>query len=463
MEEEKTTHWKALMLNRDQSKYGTLAEIGAGQEVARWFFKVGGASGTIAKSMSAYDMQFSDAIYGPSPKYVSRLRLITMLDHEFELLNERLGSSRGSETTFFAYANTVKAMGYQGGSNCNGWVGVRFQTHPGGLANDVILHVWMHDRSNFSQQEALGILGVNLIDACFRHVGEPENFLSSLMDSLSTDRLEIDMILFSGPDLAHINNQLMNLRLVANNFTSSVIFSTNNYVHQASEILYRQPVLVGRGRFRPITKVNELMMKSAMDVFSTTTSSNRAPIELMEISLHNLLHGSNYDISDYLARIEIMNALGFTVMVSNRPEFHRLAKHLRRNTPKPVGIVLGVSLLQEIFSEKYYEELEGGLLEGVGRLFKRDLQLFVYPVRDPKTDKIVKLDDLDLDLGLRLLVKHLKENKFLIEVPVRADQVYSISSLDVSKMIVEGNPDWKNWVSPRAVELIESRGYFQSM
>lgn len=463
MEEEKTTHWKALMLNRDQSKYGTLAEIGAGQEVARWFFKVGGASGTIAKSMSAYDMQFSDAIYGPSPRYLSRLRLITMLDHEFELLNERLGSSRGGETNFFAYANTVKAIGYQGGSNFNGWVGVRFQTHPGGPANDVILHVWMHDQSNFSQQEALGILGVNLIDACFRYVDEPEKFLTSLMDNIGPGRIEIDMILFSGPNVGHINNQLMNLLLVARNFTSSVIFSTNNYVHQASEILYRQPVLVGRGRFRPITRVNEMMMKSAMDVFARTVNSNRPPIELMEISLHNLLHDSNYDFSDYLARIEIMNALGLTVMVSNRPEFHRLAKHLRRNTPKPVGIVLGVSLLQEIFSEKYYEELEGGLLEGVGRLFKRDLQLFVYPVRDPKTNKILTLADLDLDPGLKLLVQHLKDNQFLIEVPVRPDQVYSISSLDVSRMILEGNADWKKWVNPRAVELIESRGYFQSM
>jgi hypothetical protein len=457
-----STHRKALNLNRDSSKYGTLAEIGAGQEVSRWFFRVGGASRTIAKSMSAYDMQFSDAIYGHSPKYVSRLRLITMLDHEYDLLKERLDTLRGATTKFFAYANTIRIKSYKGNDIGNGWMGLRFQTHPQGEPNDVILHVWMHDKSNSKQQEAIGILGVNLIDACLQitPTTNPSLFLDSLMHNLSTDDIEIDMIVTSGQDLKHIDNQKINLSLVAKDFTSSVIFSPSRQVHQASEVLYRQPVLIGRGRFRPFTKINAELMEAGLKRFALDIDAESDPIELMEMSIHNLLDDKTFVADDYLARIELINHIGKTVMVSNRSAFHKLAKHVRRNTPKPIGIVLGVPLLKEIFDERYYEDLEGGLLEGVGRLFKRDIRLYVYPVRDQLTGKVISLQSFHLPGSQEHLLRHLIESKCIVEIPVEDNQVYGVSSLDVSAMIQAGDERWKMYVDQRLVTIIEEKNFF---
>jgi hypothetical protein len=456
-----STHRKAFNLNRDPSKYGTIAEIGAGQEVSRWFFRVGGASGTVAKSMSAYDMQFSDAIYGPSPKYVSRLRLITMLEHEYSLLLERLNSVRGNTTQFFAYANTVRVKSYRGNDVGNGWMGCRFQTRPHGEPNDIILHCWMHDRSNLRQQESLGCLGVNLIDACFRFYHDPDAMLDSLMDNLSSDDIEIDMIVTSGKDLSHIDNQKLNLNLVAKKYTSSVIFSPNRQIHQASEVLYRQPVLIARGRFRPLTKINETIMHEGLKCFRKNLTDHCEPLEMMEMSTNNLLDTNTFDVEDYLLRIELINALGKTVMVSNRAAFHKLAKHVRRNTPKPIGIVLGVPLLKEIFNEKYYEDLEGGLLEGVGRLFKRDIRLYVYPVRDVENGRVLSLKNYHFPGTEEYLLKHLIENDLIVEIPVEDHQVYALSSFDVTEMIRAGNDQWKNFVDEKLVELIESRGYFK--
>ena len=456
-----STHRKASNLNRDSAKYGTIAEIGAGQEVSRWFFRVGGASRTIAKSMSAYDMQFSDAIYGASPKYVSRLRLITMLEHEYDLLMERLSAMRGGTTQFFAYANTVRVKSYRGNDIGNGWMGCRFQTRPQGEPNDVILHCWMHDRSNLKQQEAIGILGVNLIDACFRLYHDPNAFLDSLMENLALDEIEIDMIVFGGKELRHIDNQKMNLSLVAKKFTSSVIFSPNEQVHQASEVLYRQPVLIGRGRFRPFTKINSTIMDEGLKQFRNDIEATVEPLEILEMSINNLLENNSFDMDDYLMRIALINSLGKTVMVSNRAAFHKLAKHVRRNTPKPIGIVLGVPLLKEIFDEKYYEDLEGGLLEGVGRLYKRDIRLYVYPVRDFENGRVVSLGSFHFPGTQEYLLKHLIENNLIVEIPVTDNQVYALSSFDVAEMIRTDDPRWKAYVDERLVKIIEERGYFR--
>ena len=186
------THQKALKVNLDPTKYGTFAEIGAGQEVARWFFRVGGAAGTIAKSMSAYDMTISDAIYGQSDRYVSRQRLHKMLDHEFGLMLERLQAKRGADTRFFVFADTVAAKSFKGTGECHGWMGIRFQNQPGAEPSQIIIHVRMLDRENLQQQEALGIIGVNLVYGAFYLSNDPKAFIGSLLDDLTHERVEVD-------------------------------------------------------------------------------------------------------------------------------------------------------------------------------------------------------------------------------------------------------------------------------
>jgi len=456
------THKKALAINRDESRYGTFAEIGAGQEVARWFFRVGGAASTVAKTMSAYDMTFSDAIYGPAEQHVSRQRLITMLDHEYHLLIERLGSKRGERSSFFVFANTVKAKGFRGEGNYHGWMGVRFQAQPGGSANDVIVHFWLHDQSNLDQQEALGIFGVNLLYGSAYHHHDPKLIIQELMDGLNPERIEIDMLEFRGSTFNGLDNQWVNLELVKRRYTSSAIFAPDQTVHQAAELLYRRPVIVSRGSFRPIFKGSLDMVHQGVQRFRQIIPEEAGePLEIMEISLTNLRDGESFDTADYLARIDLLSQLGKTVMVSNRPEFHSLAAHLRRNTKKPIGLVLGASLLEEIFDERYYENLDGGLLEAFGRLFKRDLTLFVYPVIESHTNRVKRAKDIIIPKNLSHLLSYLLHCQSIIDLEVPEKEVTIVDKqIDVVTLIANNDHSWEKLVPEAVFKRIKERGYF---
>src|ERR1700744_2871792 len=263
------TKQKALAINLDPAIYGSFAEMGAGQDVAANFFKAGGSSGTIAKTMSAYDMTFSDAIYGvqATRRYVSEQRLISMLDHEYGLLIERLAEQRGDTTTFFAFSDTVSALNYQKTNRGHGWMGVRFQLEPNGKFNDVVLHVNLLDNDNNLQQQAAGILGVNLMYACFYYYNNPLVFLLSLIDDLSKDRIQIDMIRFEGPSFAKVDNRLMSLHLVKYGFTDVAVFGPDGKNQQPSEALYKKHIVVIRGRFRPLTNVHVDMLNTGIKQF----------------------------------------------------------------------------------------------------------------------------------------------------------------------------------------------------
>src|SRR5260221_6526520 len=312
-----STNQKALKINLDPSFYGTFAEIGAGQEVARWFFKVGAAAGTISKSISAYDMAVSDAIYGRCKRYVSRERLQGMLDHEHSLNLERLQSTRRESTAFFAFANTVAARNYQGTNECHGWMGVKFQAHPRDENSQIIIHVRMLDRENDLQQETLGIVGVNLLFAAFFLHHRPELILESLLDNLTTQRIEIDMIEFSGIEFRHVDNRVMSLKLVQLGLSGAAMFGPSGEVLQPSEVLRKRPVLVERGSFRPVTKVNIDMVRSAHERFATEFEIKPdVIIELMEITMRNLLVTGTIDLSDFLARADLLAAAGKTVLIS---------------------------------------------------------------------------------------------------------------------------------------------------
>ena len=353
-------------MNFDIPKYGTLAEIGAGQEVAREFFHAGGASGTIAKSISAYDMVFSDAIYGKTARYVSRERLKFMLDHEYELLIERLSPIRGDRTTFFVFADTVATSNHQGTNEAHGWLGLRFQTEPMGEPNEIELHVRMWDKDAVLQQQALGIVGINLIYGALYYRSDPKRLIESLKDNLGVDRIEVDMLHFSGHYFEKVDNRLMALHLVEVKLTNAVMFGPQGEVLQPSEVLHKKPILVERGSFRPVTHVNVDMINCAAAQFVQEPAvKGKELIVLMEITMSNLLAEGRLDAQDFLSRVDLLADIGFTVLISDYPEYYRLTSYFRRYSKEMIGVAMGINNLLEVFNQKYYEDLEGGILESL--------------------------------------------------------------------------------------------------
>lgn len=458
-----STHEKALQLNLDQTTYGAFAEIGAGQEVARWFFRVGGAAGTIAKTMSAYDMTVSDAIYGPCDRYVSRQRLQTMLDHEYDLQRERLGGKRGASTRFFVFADTVAARSYSRNDDCHGWMGIRFQTRPLAPPSDIVIHVRMHDRENLLQQEALGVMGVNLVYSALYLWDQPEMAIQALLDNLSRDRVEVDMIKLSGPDFDRLDNRLMALQLVAHGLTDAAMFTADGEIVQAAEVLYKKPILVARGSFRPVTRATADMLECARSEFlNDPRLQGEKMMVLTEMTLHNLAEGGVIDLKDFLDRADILGAMGQTVLISDYGEFHRLAGYLFRATKKPIGLVMGVPTLQELFEERYYLDLEGGILESFGRLFRNDLRLYVYPYKDPATGRIEHAHQVRVAGHLRHLYAFLMENGFIRPLQGYAADCLPIFSQDVLERIRGGDPAWESMVPAQVARLIKQRQLFGS-
>lgn len=452
------THQKALQINLDPSIYGTFAEIGAGQEVARWFFRVGGAAGTIAKAMSAYDMTFSDAIYGPCDRYVSKQRIKSMLDHEFRLLYERLDSKRGDKTRFFVFANTVAAKSYTSKNDPHGWLGIRFQSEPRTDPSQIIIHVRLLDKDAITEQEALGIMGVNLAHAANYLYKDPERLLVALLENLTNERVEVDMIEFSGPDFEKVDNRLMSLKLVQNGLSNAAMFTATGEVVQPSEALYKKSILIERGSFRPATNVSIDMLRCAQAQFVQEQNVQGEPvINLMEMTLKNLTDGDKIDAQDFLDRADILGALGKTVLISNYAEYHRLAAYLFRQTKKMIGIVMGVPTLKQIFDEKYYTDLEGGILESFGRLFKNDLKIYAYPLLDQATGALITAGNLRVDPHLRHLYSYLVENRLIESIRDYDEKCLSIFSRDVLKRLRAGDASWETMVPPEVAQIVKRR------
>ena len=454
-----STHEKALTMNLDHAVHGTFAEIGAGQEVSRWFFRVGGAAGTVAKTMSAYDMAVSDAIYGPSDRYVSRQRLESMLDHEYSLLLERMDEKRGGETTFFAFADTVAATSYTRHEEGHGWMGIRFQAMPRSAPSDIIIHVRMYDGDNEHEQEALGIAGVNLIYAANYLDGDPVEIIGTLLDDLSRKRIEIDMIKFSGPLFAHIDNRLMSLQMVQQGLTDAAMFTADGEAVQSGEILYKKPVLLLRGSFRPVTNTIMDMLNCAKEQFTPGLGSEK-PVVLMEMTLNNLFGESGIDHRDFLARAMTLEALGATVLITNLAHYHSVAVYLSHFTENKIGVVLGVPALEQIFDEKYYTDLQGGILEAFGRLFKARVQLLVYPYRDQVTAELTTVENMPVPDHLSHLYRHLVENRLIVPMGKFTSNQLNIFPHDVQAKIAAGDPAWETMVPESVVALIKKHRYF---
>lgn len=452
-------HQKALQVNLDPALYGTFAEIGAGQEVARWFFRVGGAAGTIAKAMSAYDMTFSDAIYGPSVRYVSRQRINAMLDHEFNLLVERLDAKRGDTTRFFVFADTVAAKAYKRQDDPHGWLGVRFQPTPRSAPSQIVLHARLLDRENVQEQEALGLLGVNLAYGANYLHSDPDALIGSLLDSLTSERIEIDMIEFSGPAFASVDNRLMSLKLVQKGLTHAAMFTAGGEVVQPAEAFYKKSILIQRGSFRPATNVTMDMLRCAQAQFVQEPSvAGEEILTVMEMTLHNLTDSNTIDPQDFLDRADILGALGKTVLISNYAEYHRLASFLFRQTKKMMGIVLGVPTLRELFQDKYYADLEGGILESFGRLFKNDLKIYAYPLLDQTSGSLISAGNLRVAPNLRHLYAYLVENRLIESIRDYDERCLKVFSRDVLKKLRAGESGWEAMVPLEVSELIKRRG-----
>ena len=456
------THSKALRINLDPRWYGTFAEIGAGQEVVRWFFRVGGAAGTIAKSISAYDMKVSDAIYGHVDRYVSRNRLQAMLDYEFDLDLERLGPERGDDTSFFAFADTVVARSYRGTNECHGWMGIKYQSRAHDQPSQVLMHVRMLDEEASAQQEALGIVGVNLCYGAFFLSHVPEELVESLLDSLTTRRIEIDMLEFSGIEFRNVDNRIMALKLVQIGLSGAAVFGPNREVLQPSDLLHNKAVLVERGSFRPVTYVNLDMFQSALVKFKQEPAvANKPILGLMELTMRNLLAGGKeVDRRDFLARAEVLGACGMTVLISDYFEYYRLAAYLSWRTRERIAIVMGVPSIFELFDEKYYADLPGGILENFGRLLKNDLKVYVYPMQRSPTDELQTIHTVKVKPDLQPLYDYLVGRGSFVQLDNYNPEYLQIFSRDVLKRIASGDEAWDQMVPPQVAEIIRQRGFF---
>ena len=456
------THQKALQINLDPRWYGTVAEIGAGQEVVRWFFQVGGAAGTIAKSISAYDMAVSDAVYGSADRYVSRSRLQAMLDHEFELNVERLQDARGDTTSFFAFADTVVARSYQGGNECHGWMGVKFQSRPRDEPSQIVLHVRMLDAEASIQQEALGIVGVNVLHGAFFQHHEPARLVESLLDQLTVGRIEIDMIEFQGIEFRSVDNRLMALQLVQLGLSGAAMFSADREVLQPSEVLRKKAIMVERGSFRPTTVVNIDMLECALAKFANDPGmADVEIIPLMELTMSNLLAGgADVDRRDFLARADLLAACGMTVLISDFFEFYRLAAYLAAMTSERIGIAMGIPTLIDLFDERYYLQLPGGILESFGRMFKNDLKLYVYPLRKTEADQLRTVDDVVVSVELQPLFDYLNRRGSFVALDNYRSEYLHIFSRDVLHLIGTRDDTWVSMVPPAVAELIKRRSFF---
>lgn len=459
------TKQKALTINLNKSIYGSFAEIGAGQDVAANFFKAGGASGTIAKTMSAYDMIYSDSIYGvqTDKRYVSEARLLSMLDHEFKLLIERLDNQKGDKTTFFAFADTIAALNYQKSNDAHGWMGLRFQSTPKGPHNDVIIHVKLLDNDNNMQQQAVGILGVNLMYACYNFTN-PVVFMKSLLDDLSRDRIQIDMIRFEGPNFKNVDNRLMSLHLVKFGFSDVAVFGPDGNNLPPSDALYKKHIVMVRGRFRPVVNVHMDMLQNGLKQFLEDPDINKNKVLVItELTLQGLKDrdagdDAEIDEKDFLDRVDILCALGQTVMISNYHEYYKLVAYLSKITKLKMGIVLGYPNLEYIFGEEHYLDLPGGILQSFATLFSRKVKLFIYPT----------LLDGTVQTGLHFnppahlidLYRYLKANNKIEDIVHYNEPNLKLQTDNVLRMIKRDLPGWEKLVPKEVAAMIKERCLF---
>ncbi|MBX2878336.1 MAG: hypothetical protein KTR32_00310 [Granulosicoccus sp.] len=454
---------KALRLNLDEKKYGTIAEIGAGQEVARQFFLAGAAAGTVAKTMSAYDMQFSDAIYGTQTggRYVSKARVIAMLDKEYSLVLARLSGYRPRASRYFSYAATVSAKSFNRNNECHAWCGIRLQMYPGAEPSDVIVHVRMLEGTADLQQQTLGILGVNLIYGAYYFFEEPRKLIDSLTDNLEYGLVEIDSIDFGGPYFEDLDNRATNLHLIRSAKAHAIMFTSDGEVAVPSELLYKKNVLTTRGSFKPVTRLNADMIDQGFSAFKELDGvSDDNTVVLAEISLKDS-HGKDLKVpeDDLICRVELLNALGYSVMVSDYTRYFSLRSYFRQFTSMQIGIVLGMINMKEIFDDNKYIGVEGGILEGFGKLFPDNTRLFVYPELD-ESGQIRDFTAIEVPENMKYLYQHLLHNQYIFGINCGDPELLKIYSRNVLDQLTQGRGDWEHALADDTAARIIDQQFF---
>ncbi len=454
---------KALRINLNENIYGTFAEIGAGQETVRNFFRAGGASGTIAKTISAYDKDFSDAIYGVEDdgRYVTESRLKKMLSHEIDLIEERIARENHPNKMFFAYANTVATIDFAKKYKGHGWVGIRYEVEPYGGYNEIVLHIRFHENEAQLQQMTLGTLGVNLIYGAYYKYDEPRKLLRYLYDHIDQDKIEIDTINFSGPQFENVDNRLMSLQLIKNGMTEAVMFGPDGNNILPARILYKKNILALRGSYRPVTKVNIDMYEKSYEMFlnENRVDKNRTEV-IFEITLSNLRAEGEIDEQDFMYRARLLCSLGHTVMISNFQEYYKLVEYFSRYTRMRLGLSMGVNNLVDIFDEKYYRHLSGGILEAFGKLFFKDLKVYLYPMRNPDTGEYTNSENLKVHPRMKELYKFFKYNGKVVDIKDFNPEILSIFSREVLTMIEEGKDGWEDMLPAGVAEIIKDKQLF---
>ena len=453
---------KAIRINKDKTIYGSIVEIGAGQEVARQFFRVGSASKTIAKTMSAYDRDFSDAIYGKESdgRYVCKSRLNKMLDQEYGLLEKRLNRKEHKDTRYFVFADTVTTINYDRTISGHGWIGLRFQLDPEKEPNDFLIHVRLKDQEARIQQETIGIIGTNLMFACFNE-SDPKEILNQLFDNLSRENFEIDMVEVLGPDFENIDNRLLSLTLVKERMTNAVIFTPDGKNKYPSDVLFQKNILILRGSFRPVTKVNIDMLSKALGKFEENKKVEKENIQLLfEITLSNLMSDGQLDERDFLDRADILCSLGYTVMISNYKKYYKLCEYLSRYSDRRLGLIIGVDNLVEMFEEKYYRNLNGGIMEAFGIMLTRDIKIYLYPSQPTSDKELINSKNITVHTRAKSIYKYLTNNKRIEDLDYQKE-ILGIYSRDVLKKIKSCETGtWEHMVPEGVADIIKEKSLF---
>ncbi|PYE81814.1 hypothetical protein DFQ11_102391 [Winogradskyella epiphytica] len=453
---------KALRINLNADIYGTFSEIGAGQETVRHFFRAGGASGTIAKAMSAYDKDFSDAIYGieDDKRYVTEARLRKMLNHEVNLMEERITRDKHPNKIFFSYANTVATIDFAKKYKGHGWVGIKYQVGPNEEYNEIVLHIRFKENDARLQQETLGKLGTNLIYGAFYKYNQPRKLLRYLYDHLDKDQLEIDTINFSGPVFKDVDNRLMSLQLVRNGMTDAVMFAPDGNNVLPARVLYKKNILTLRGSFRPVTKVNMDMFEKSYEMFVKENKVEKDKTQVIfEITLSNLRAEGEIDEQDFMDRAKLLCSLGQTVLISNFQEYYKLVEYFSQYTRARMGLAMGVNNLIDIFDEKYYRHLSGGILEAFGKLFYKDLRVYLYPMENDD-GSITNSENLKVHPRMKELYKFFKYNGKVVDISDYDASNLSVFSRTVLKMIANNEPGWEKMLPEGVSKLIKEKSLF---
>ena len=454
---------KALRINLNENIYGTFAEIGAGQETSRHFFRAGGASGTIAKAMSAYDKAFSDAIYGAEEdgRYVTEARVHKMLEHEIDLIEKRLSRVDHPNKMFFSFANTVTTIDFAKQFKGHGWIGIKYQIEPNQEYNEIVLHLRFKETDARLQQETLGVIGTNLIYGAFYKYNEPKKLLKYLYDHLDKDQLEIDTVNFSGPLFKNVDNRLMSLQLVKNGMTDAVMFGPDGKNVLPARVLYKKNILAFRGSFRPVTKVNMDMYQNAYKMFIQEKKVDKDKTEVVfEITLSNLRAEGEIDEQDFIDRADLLCSLGQSVMISNFQEYYKVVEYFSNYSKARMGLAMGANNLIDIFDEKYYRHLSGGILEAFGKLFFKDLKVYLYPMLDVETGELINSENLKVYPRMKELYKFFKYNGKVVDIVDFDTSCLTIFSREILDKIANGESGWEEMLPVGISDLIKDYRLF---